>query len=638
MCGIAGILTSNQDLISQPICNKMAASLQHRGPDGLGIWIDNNSLALIHTRLSILDLSDSGHQPMHSSSGRYVISFNGEIYNHLKLRKDLKSKVFQGHSDTETLLACIEEWGLELTLKKCEGMFALALWDRSKKILMLARDRFGEKPLYYGWQGEGAGSVFLFGSELKALCRHPSFRFDINRNAINLLLRHNCVPAPHSIYNKISKLMPGTILSISNNTEPKIFEYWSLKEVAMKGLSNLYNGGDAEIINGLENVLNQSVKQKMVADVPLGAFLSGGVDSSLIVALMQQQSTRPVKTFTIGFSDDLYNEAKYAKKVAKYINTDHTELYVSHQDAIDVIPKLPNIYDEPFSDSSQIPTFLVSKLAKEHVTVGLSGDAVDELFCGYNRYLLTDRLWGKLSKLPVSMRRGLSGALSTLSPETLNKFLGFLPYNRVGEKIHKAANVIGSSSIDELYLQLVSNWSNPESIVLNSSGAISQATSGIINSLQMNQIQKMMLMDTLTYLPDDILTKVDRAAMGVSLETRIPFLSCNVVDFAWHMPMNFKIRNGESKWALRQILYKYIPKEMIERPKMGFSVPIGVWLRGPLREWAEDLLDESRLRQEGFFDPTVIRKKWMEHLSGARDWQHQLWSVLMFQAWLEEQG
>jgi asparagine synthase (glutamine-hydrolysing) len=638
MCGIAGILTSNQDLISQPICNKMAASLQHRGPDGLGIWIDNNSLALIHTRLSILDLSDSGHQPMHSSSGRYVISFNGEIYNHLKLRKDLKSKVFQGHSDTETLLACIEEWGLELTLKKCEGMFALALWDRSKKILMLARDRFGEKPLYYGWQGEGAGSVFLFGSELKALCRHPSFRFDINRNAINLLLRHNCVPAPHSIYNKISKLMPGTILSISNNTEPKIFEYWSLKEVAMKGLSNLYNGGDAEIINGLENVLNQSVKQKMVADVPLGAFLSGGVDSSLIVALMQQQSTRPVKTFTIGFSDDLYNEAKYAKKVAKYINTDHTELYVSHQDAIDVIPKLPNIYDEPFSDSSQIPTFLVSKLAKEHVTVGLSGDAGDELFCGYNRYLLTDRLWGKLSKLPVSMRRGLSGALSTLSPETLNKFLGFLPYNRVGEKIHKAANVIGSSSIDELYLQLVSNWSNPESIVLNSSGAISQATSGIINSLQMNQIQKMMLMDTLTYLPDDILTKVDRAAMGVSLETRIPFLSCNVVDFAWHMPMNFKIRNGESKWALRQILYKYIPKEMIERPKMGFSVPIGVWLRGPLREWAEDLLDESRLRQEGFFDPTVIRKKWMEHLSGARDWQHQLWSVLMFQAWLEEQG
>ena len=638
MCGIAGILTSNQDLISQPICNKMAASLQHRGPDGLGIWIDNNSLALIHTRLSILDLSDSGHQPMHSSSGRYVISFNGEIYNHLKLRKDLKSKVFQGHSDTETLLACIEEWGLELTLKKCEGMFALALWDRSKKILMLARDRLGEKPLYYGWQGEGAGSVFLFGSELKALCRHPSFRFDINRNAINLLLRHNCVPAPHSIYNKISKLMPGTILSISNNTEPKIFEYWSLKEVAMKGLSNLYNGGDAEIINGLENVLNQSVKQKMVADVPLGAFLSGGVDSSLIVALMQQQSTRPVKTFTIGFSDDLYNEAKYAKKVAKYINTDHTELYVSHQDAIDVIPKLPNIYDEPFSDSSQIPTFLVSKLAKEHVTVGLSGDAGDELFCGYNRYLLTDRLWGKLSKLPVSMRRGLSGALSTLSPETLNKFLGFLPYNRVGEKIHKAANVIGSSSIDELYLQLVSNWSNPESIVLNSSGAISQATSGIINSLQMNQIQKMMLMDTLTYLPDDILTKVDRAAMGVSLETRIPFLSCNVVDFAWHMPMNFKIRNGESKWALRQILYKYIPKEMIERPKMGFSVPIGVWLRGPLREWAEDLLDESRLRQEGFFDPTVIRKKWMEHLSGARDWQHQLWSVLMFQAWLEEQG
>ncbi len=644
MCGIAGFLVKNRmnyggNLSEQ--ATHMSAAIISRGPDDSGVWTDKAAgVALSHARLSIVDLSPAGHQPMESASGRYAIVFNGEIYNHKEIRYNLRDQVsyWRGHSDTETLLNAIEVWGLESTLKRCEGMFALAVWDRTKSILMLARDRLGEKPLYYGWQGEGVNTAFLFGSELKALRKHPSFKFDINRDAINLLLRHNCIPAPYSIYNKISKLMPGTILSISiNDTEPKISEYWSLKEVAMKGLDNLHSGGDTEVINGLEDVLKRSVEQQMVADVPLGAFLSGGVDSSLIVALMQQQSTQPVKTFTIGFSDDLYNEAKHAKEVAKYLNTDHAELYVSHQDAINVIPKLPKIYDEPFSDSSQIPTFLVSQLARDHVTVSLSGDAGDELFCGYNRYLLTDQLWGKLSMLPVSMRRGLAGMMTTLSPEAFNKFLGFLPYNRVGEKIHKAASVMESSSIDELYLRLVSHWNNPESIVLNSSEPITQLTSANSNISRLSQIQKMMLMDTLTYLPDDILTKVDRAAMGVSLETRIPFLNHNVVEYAWRMPMNFKVRNGEGKWALRQILYKYIPKEMIERPKMGFGVPIDSWLRGPLREWAEELLDESRLRQEGFFNPEQIRQKWREHLSGTRNWQHQLWDVLMFQAWLEEQ-
>ena len=644
MCGIAGFLVKNRmnyggNLSEQ--ATHMAAAIISRGPDDSGVWTDKAAgVALSHARLSVVDLSPAGHQPMESASGRYAIVFNGEIYNHKEIRYNLRDQVsyWRGHSDTETLLNAIEVWGLESALKRCEGMFALALWDRTKSILMLARDRLGEKPLYYGWQGEGVNTAFLFGSELKALRKHPSFKFDINRDAINLLLRHNCIPAPYSIYNKISKLMPGTILSISiNDTEPKISEYWSLKEVAMKGLDNLHSGSDAEVINGLEDVLKRSVEQQMVADVPLGAFLSGGVDSSLIVALMQQQSTQPVKTFTIGFSDDSYNEAKHAKEVAKYLNTDHAELYVSHQDAINVIPKLPKIYDEPFSDSSQIPTFLVSQLARNHVTVSLSGDAGDELFCGYNRYLLTDQLWGKLSKLPISMRRGLAGMMTTLSPEAFNKFLGFLPYNRVGEKIHKAASVMESSSIDELYLRLVSHWNNPESIVLNSSEPITQLTSATSNISRLSQIQKMMLMDTLTYLPDDILTKVDRAAMGVSLETRIPFLNHNVVEYAWRMPMNFKVRNGEGKWALRQILYKYIPKEMIERPKMGFGVPIDSWLRGPLREWAEELLDESRLRQEGFFNPEQIRQKWREHLSGTRNWQHQLWDVLMFQAWLEEQ-
>jgi len=644
MCGIAGFLVKNKMNYSGNLseqATRMSEAIISRGPDDSGVWTDKAAgVALSHARLSIIDLSSAGHQPMESASGRYAIVFNGEIYNHKEIRYSLRDQVsnWRGNSDTETLLNAIEIWGLESTLKRCEGMFALALWDRNKSILMLARDRLGEKPLYYGWQGEGATSAFLFGSELKALRKHPSFKFDISRDAINLLLRHNCIPAPYSIYKNISKLMPGTILSLSiNDTEPKISEYWSLKEVAMKGFDNIHNGGDTEVINGLEQVLMGSVKQQMVADVPLGAFLSGGVDSSLIVALMQQQSTQPVKTFTIGFSEDSYNEAKHAMEVAKYLNTDHAELYLSHQDAINVIPKLPKIYDEPFSDSSQIPTFLVSQLARDHVTVSLSGDAGDELFGGYNRYLLTDQLWGKLSMLPVSMRRGLAGMMTTLSPEVFNKFLGFLPYNRVGEKIHKAASVMESSSIDELYLRLVSHWNNPESIVLNSSEPITQLTSAASNISRLSQIQKMMLMDTLTYLPDDILTKVDRAAMGVSLETRIPFLNHNVVEYAWRMPMNFKVRNGEGKWALRQILYKYIPKEMIERPKMGFGVPIDSWLRGPIREWAEELLDESRLRQEGFFNPEQIRQKWREHLSGTRNWQYQLWDVLMFQAWLEEQ-
>jgi len=644
MCGIAGFLVKNRTNYSGNLSEQathMSEAIFSRGPDDRGVWIDKAAgVALSHARLSIIDLSSAGHQPMESASGRYAIVFNGEIYNHKEIRYNLRDQVsyWRGHSDTETLLNAIEIWGLESTLKKCEGMFALAVWDRNKSILMLARDRLGEKPLYYGWQGNGVDAAFLFGSELKALRKHPSFKFDINRDAINLLLRHNCIPAPYSIYKNISKLMPGTILSISiNDKEPKISKYWSLNEVVMKGLDNFHSGDDTKVINGLEDVLKRSVEQQMIADVPLGAFLSGGIDSSLIVALMQQQSNQAVKTFSIGFFDDSYNEAKHAKEVAKYLNTDHAELYVSHQDAIDVIPKLPMIYDEPFSDSSQIPTFLVSQLARGHVTVSLSGDAGDELFGGYNRYLFTDQLWGKLSMLPVYMRRGIAGMMTTLSPEAFNKFFGFLPYNSVGEKIHKAARVMESSSIDELYLRLVSHWNNPESIVLNSSEPITQLTNTTSNILRLSPIQKMMLMDALTYLPDDILTKVDRAAMGVSLETRIPFLNHNVVEYAWRMPMNFKVRNGESKWALRQILNKYIPKEMIARPKMGFGVPIDSWLRGPIREWAEELLDESRLRQEGFFNPEQIRQKWSEHLSGARNWQHQLWDVLMFQAWLEEQ-
>ena len=639
MCGIAGVLTLNKEYINESICKQMACSIQHRGPDGYGLWSSGNDcLALIHTRLSILDLSDSGRQPMHSPSERYVISFNGEIYNHLELKSQLAVSSWQGHSDTEILLVAIDAWGLEETLKKCVGMFALALWDRQQRQLYLARDRVGEKPLYYGWQGEGDNASFLFGSELKALRAHPSFQSEINRDAITLLLRHNCIPAPYSIYSGISKLMPGTILSVSlEKRDPKIFTYWSAEDVAKSGVDTLYAGSDSDVLNELEVVLRQSVKRQMVADVPLGAFLSGGIDSSLVVALMQQQSSQPVKTFTIGFSESGYNEAEYAKAVAKHLHTDHTELYVSPQETIDVIPKLPQLYDEPFSDSSQIPTFLVSQLAREHVTVSLSGDAGDELFCGYNRYLLTDQLWNKLSLLPVSLRRGLANVVTTISPAVWSKIFGFLSYGAVGDKMYKAAGVLGSSSVDELYLGLISHWNSPESIVLNSKEPKTRLTGNISDLLKLNQVQKIMLLDLLTYLPDDILTKVDRAAMGVSLETRVPFLDHNVVEFAWRMPMNFKIRDGKSKWALRQILYKYVPKELIERPKMGFGVPIDSWLRGPLKDWADGLLYRTRLQNEGFFDPDPIRKKWSEHLSGRRNWQHQLWDVLMFQAWLEAQ-
>jgi asparagine synthase (glutamine-hydrolysing) len=639
MCGIAGIMTLRAELSSNMVCDKITHSIQHRGPDKSGLWKSSDGfVTFLHTRLSILDLSSAGDQPMISKSGRYVITFNGEIYNHLELRKKIKNKDFRGHSDTETLLACIDEWGLYATLKSAVGMFSLALWDVKTRELHLARDRVGEKPLYYGWQGELDNAFFIFGSELKSLKAHPLFKPIIDRNSISLLLRHNCIPAPHTIYQKVFKLLPGTILSVSLECrEPKFHTYWSAKEVAENGVNSLYNDKDVNILNKLEELLKQSVRRQTLSDVPLGAFLSGGVDSSLIVALMQKYSTRPVKTFTIGFFEDEYNEAKYAKKIARHLKTDHTELYVSPEDVLDIIPQLPTIYDEPFSDSSQIPTFLVSKLAQQHVTVSLSGDGADEIFCGYNRYLLTDKIWGKLSLLPVSVRHGLANAVTKISPRVWSKIFSPFFYNNIGDKIHKAASVLDSSSIDEVYLSLVSHWTDPESIVLKSREHDTILKGGMPSLSDLSQIQKMMLLDLLTYLPDDILVKVDRAAMSVSLETRCPFLDHNIIDFAWHMPMNFKIRNGDGKWALRQILYKYVPKDLIDRPKMGFGIPIDSWLRGPLRGWAENLLDESRLIEEGYFNPKPIREKWMEHLSGKKNWQYQLWDVLMFQAWLESQ-
>ena len=643
MCGIVGFMNFHSNAEIKPLLSAMAAAIEHRGPDDVGVWDDpTHGLGLGHRRLSILDLSPAGHQPMTSASGRYTLVFNGEIYNHLDLRKALGEQSWRGHSDTETLLAAFEHWGLEETLKKTVGMFAIAAWDRESATLNLARDRIGEKPLYYGWQN----GVFLFGSELKALQKHPSFEGKINRNALTLLLRHNYIPSPHSIYEGIYKLSPGTLLKLPHGVKahnPQPTEYWSVSEAVKQGQSTLCSVFEAEAVEELERLLREAVALQMVADVPLGAFLSGGIDSSTIVALMQAQSSRPVKTFTIGFNEEGYNEAVHAKAVAHHLGTEHTELYVTPEQALDVIPRLPHLYDEPFSDSSQIPTFLVSQLTRQHVTVSLSGDAGDELFGGYNRYVLAHNLWRKIALMPRAGRRLIAKALTAMSPQTWNMLLS--PFQKLtpaslrlanlGDKLHKGAAVLSSNDIDAVYLKLISHWDDPASVVLGAEEPSTLLNGNTHPFAGLGDIQRMMALDAMTYLPDDILVKVDRAAMGVSLETRVPMLDHRVVEFAWRLPLPMKIRNGQGKWVLRQVLYKYVPKELIERPKMGFGVPIDSWLRGPLRDWAEDLLDESRMKQEGFFDPKPIREKWLEHLSGGRNWQYYLWDVLMFQAWLK---
>ena len=652
MCGLTGFfqLRGLSAEVQAETVRRMADTLVHRGPDDEGIWVDEvASIALAHRRLSILDLSPAGHQPMASASGRYVIAFNGEIYNHLDLRTALDkvgSSVtvlvkWRGHSDTETLLAGFDAWGIRGTIERCVGMFAFAVWDRKERVLTLGRDRLGEKPLYYG---EQRGN-FIFGSELKALKAHPSFQAEIDRDALCLLLRHNYIPAPHSIYKGIYKLPAGHLLTISaSRPEPVIEAYWALTDVAESGCRSSLGGSAQTVTDELERLLKSAVHQQMMADVPLGAFLSGGIDSSTVVALMQAQSDRPVKTFTIGFNEEGYNEAVHAKAVARHLGTEHTELYVTPQQALDVIPNLPNLYCEPFADSSQIPTFLVSQLAKQHVTVSLSGDAGDELFSGYNRYVLGQNLWSKLSRVPAGLRAVAASGIRALSPGIWNSILApiqaLAPNSsrlvNVGDKLHKGAGVLAARRIDDLYLGLLTHW-NPEELVLNGREPATCLNGRPPTLSGLDEVQRMMALDAITYLPDDILVKVDRAAMGVSLESRVPFLDHRVVEFAWRIPQSMKLRNGVGKWILREVLYRYVPKELVERPKMGFGVPIDAWLRGPLKDWAETLLDEGRLRREGFFKPGPIRTKWAEHLSGKRNWQYLLWDVLMFQAWLENQ-
>lgn len=638
MCGIAGFLSAGalRGDAAQTV-RGMAQRISHRGPDDDGTWVDAEAgIALAHRRLAIIDLTEAGHQPMTSASGRYVISYNGEIYNFARLRKELDSAGlapnWRGHSDTEVLLAAVEAWGVRGALSRFNGMFALALWDRQERRLILARDMVGEKPLYYA----DVGGTLVFASELKAITAFPGFRKTVDRSALNLFLRHNYVPSPLSIWEGVSKLQPGHYLEIARGGSPVLHSYWALADAAKRGAEQPISNFDAAS-RELEALLMDSVGLRMQADVPLGAFLSGGVDSSLIVALMQAQSSIPVKTFTIGYDDPAYDEAPFGAAVAQHLGTEHHELKITARDGLSLIPDLAAMWDEPFSDSSQIPTFLVSKLTRDHVTVSLSGDAGDELFGGYNRYFLATKIWGACAGLPGPLRTGLSKMAA--SP-TIGKMAGAAfdlhPRLRsllIADRLPKVGAILAENDQIGLYRRLVSHLDNPEYLLREKSRPSAMAFSDALPGRDFRE--KMMFIDTLTYLPDDILVKVDRASMAVSLESRVPFLDPRVIDYAWRLPLSAKIGNGQGKLILRDILYRHVPRELIERPKMGFAVPIDSWLRQELRDWAEALLDPRRLRDEGYFEADRVREMWRDHLDGKRRHHYILWDILMFQAWLD---
>ncbi len=643
MCGIAGAWDARSGDLVEETVHKMLSCIVHRGPDDSGVWVSrDDGVGIGQRRLAIQDLTSAGHQPMSSKSGRLVLVLNGEIYNHLELRDELEAQSgkvnWRGHSDTETLLALLEAHGTRKTLEKIVGMFAIALWDRKLRTLTLARDRVGEKPLYFG----RLRNRLYFGSELKTIRAVAADALEIDRAALTLYMRHNYVPSPGSIYRDVFKLAPGTFAEFSAcDANPQVTTYWSAHEIATRGLANPFQGSDREAIEQAEALIGRAVSSQLISDVPLGAFLSGGIDSSLIVALMQAHGRARAKTFTIGFSDKEFDEAQYAKKVAAHLGTDHTELYVSPEETRAVIPLLPEIYDEPFADSSQIPTYLVSKMARNRVTVSLSGDAGDELFGGYTRYLMTSRIWNYLRLVPRAVRRSIASyfaqtrAHSSAGEGDARRGLTPPAFARLREKTAKLAENIGARDPTDLYYGLLSHWKDPASIVIGGTEPLTHVTdrAGWLDNPVLEN--HMMFIDLIAYLPDDILVKVDRAAMRVALETRVPFLDHRVVEFAWTLPMQMKIRDGKGKWLLRQLLEKYVPRELFERPKTGFGIPIDYWLRGPLREWAAELLNPARLTAEGFFNAQPIGNRWAEHLSGSRNWGYYLWDVLMFQAWLE---
>jgi len=641
MCGLTGLLHRGGDAGSLDAIAAMTARLKHRGPDAQAVWMDREAgIALGHTRLSIIDLSPMGAQPMHSASGRLVLALNGEIYNYAELREALAAEAaapaWRGHSDTEVMLAAFEHWGVEKTLQRCDGMFAVALWDRAARSLTLARDRLGEKPLYYGWQQE----TLVFGSELKALAALPGFAPELDEAALGAFLRYGYVPAPLSIFRSIRKLLPGHFLRLGAEAQAGQLAapqaYWSLHDAACEGLNDRWSGSDEEAVDELERLLRRSVASRSVADVPLGAFLSGGVDSSTIVALMQAQSSRPVHTYSIGFESAEHNEADQARAVAQHLRTAHTELVLKPEDALAVIPGLPELYDEPFADSSQIPTYLVSRLARKSVTVALSGDAGDELFGGYNRHVWVGSLWRRASRVPAPARRLASGILRAAPPAAWDalaaRLAPVLParlkLRLPGDKMHKLGMVLDSGSVDAVYANLIRL--GPEEL-LREPAAIDSGW-GLAQPMPEpapDVAERLMFRDTLSYLPDDILVKVDRASMGVSLEARVPFLAREVVEFSWRLPPQMKVREGQGKWLLRQVLYRHVPRALVDRPKMGFAIPLAQWLRGPLRAWAEDLLGDPHPA----LDAAAVRRLWTAQLAGRGNHQAQLWGVLMFEAW-----
>ena len=639
MCGLTGFWdrrrrTSGDDLVR--IAGHMSETLQLRGPDDAGAWADaEHGLVLGFRRLAIVDLSPAGHQPMRSADGRFAVAYNGEIYNYRELRAELEESGvrFKGASDTEVMLEGFSRWGVDATVQRLNGMFAIALWDRAEATLHLVRDRLGIKPLYWAQ----FGSLFLFGSELKALRAHPECKPEINQSAVSAYLRFGYVPAPHTVYRGVHKLEPGRILKLAPDAvDPAIRSYWDSADAARNGRANRFAGTDTDAVDQLEALLRDAVGRQMEADVPLGAFLSGGVDSSTVAALMQAQSSRPVRTFTIGFEDPAYNEAEIARSVAAHLGTAHTEVRVTADDARAVIPRLPEMYDEPFADSSQIPTFLLSEMTRRQVTVALSGDGGDELFAGYSRYVIAANLWSRIERIPSPLRSAVSAGAGFAASPSLNRLLERAPrafgLKLSSGRLEKLGGLLRSAGPDDLYCRLLSQWRPGELMPVVPEAAhplLDNTASGVVPDFS----ERMRFQDLRTYLPDDILTKVDRASMAVSLEARVPLLDHRVVEFAWRLPAHLLVREGTTKWLLRQVLYRHVPRALVERPKMGFSVPIGAWLKGPLRDWAEDLLSEKSLMASGL-QPEPVRERWRQHVAGAQDWQYPLWTILMLQAWM----